>query len=216
MVLIIYDIADSGFLQRYKIHKARSMFLKTTNPGKHPQSLFLNTANNLDDVYTRGISMEIFSFKHPSPTLLSYQSKAKIRKEPEIFDSAAWYIVQMVKNLPAMQETQVSPLCCVDPLEEEMATHSRILAWRIPWTKEPASFPSMGSQKVEHDWVSNTHIYIFLCQWVIVTWWVENYTSVNFSPLISHVTYRLLKIKNHMTVRVFISSSAHPNCSQKL
>ena len=103
----------------------------------------------------------------PAPTLLSYQSKAQIRKEPEIFDSAAWYIVQMVKNLPAMQETQVSPLCCVDPLEEEMATHSSILAWRIPWTEEPAGFPSMGSQKVEHDWVSNTHIYIFLCQWVI-------------------------------------------------
>ena len=67
MVLIIFDIADSGFLQRYKMHKARSIFLKTTNPGKHPQSLFLNTANNLDDIFTQGISMEIFSFKPPHP-----------------------------------------------------------------------------------------------------------------------------------------------------
>lgn len=75
MVLIIFDIADSGFLQRYKMHKARSMFLKTTNPGKHPQSLFLNTANNLDDIYIQGISMEIFSFKPPAsqPPKLSMQ-----------------------------------------------------------------------------------------------------------------------------------------------
>ena len=175
MVLIIFNIADSGFLQKYKMHKARSMFLKTTNPGKHPQSLFLNTANNLDDIYTQGISMEIFSFKPPPApsTLLSYQCKAQIRKEPEIFDSAAWYVVQMVKNLPAVQETQVSSLCWVDHLKEEMATHSRILAWRILWTEEPDGLLSMGSQKVEHDWVSNAHIYIFLCQWVIVTWWVE-------------------------------------------
>ena len=45
-------------------------------------------------------------------------------------------MAQMVKNLPAMQETYVRPLGREDPLEKEMATHSRILAWRIPWTKE--------------------------------------------------------------------------------
>ena len=44
---------------------------------------------------------------------------------------------QMVKNLPAMQETQVQSLGWEDPLEEEMATHSSILAWKIPWTEEP-------------------------------------------------------------------------------
>ena len=51
------------------------MFLKTTNPGKHPQSLFLNTVNNLDDIYTQGISIEIFSFKPPAshPPKLSVQ-----------------------------------------------------------------------------------------------------------------------------------------------
>ena len=43
----------------------------------------------------------------------------------------------MVKNVPAMQETQVRSLSLEDPLEKEMATHSRILAWRIPWTEEP-------------------------------------------------------------------------------
>ena len=52
---------------------------------------------------------------------------------------------QMVKNLPAMQETQVQFLGREDPLEKEMATHSSILAWRIPWAEEPDSLQSMGS-----------------------------------------------------------------------
>ena len=57
----------------------------------------------------------------------------------------------MVKNLPALQETQVQSLGQEDPLEEEMATHSSILAWRIPWTEEPGGLQSMGSQRVGHD-----------------------------------------------------------------
>ena len=57
----------------------------------------------------------------------------------------------MVKRLPAMLETQVRSLSREDPLEKEMATHSSILAWRIPWTEEPGRLPSMGSQRVEHD-----------------------------------------------------------------
>ena len=57
----------------------------------------------------------------------------------------------MVKNLPAMQEIQVQPLCWEDPLEKEIATHSRNLAWRIPWTEEPGGIQSMGSQRVQHD-----------------------------------------------------------------
>ena len=57
----------------------------------------------------------------------------------------------MVKNLPAMQETWVRSLGQEDPLEEGMATHSNILAYRIPWTKEPGRLQSMGSYRVEHD-----------------------------------------------------------------
>ena len=57
----------------------------------------------------------------------------------------------MVKNLPAMQETQVQPLGQEDPLEKEMATHSSILAWRIPRTVEPGGLQSMGIQRVEHN-----------------------------------------------------------------
>ena len=56
----------------------------------------------------------------------------------------------MVKNLSAMQETQVPSLGQADPLEKEMATYSSILAWRIPWTEEPG-LKSMVSQRVRHD-----------------------------------------------------------------
>ena len=62
----------------------------------------------------------------------------------------------MVKNPPAMQETWVQSLDREDPLEEGMATHSRILAWRIPWTEEPGEVQSMGSQTVGHNRVTNT------------------------------------------------------------
>ena len=57
----------------------------------------------------------------------------------------------MVKNLPAMQETQVLSLGWEDPLEKGMATHSSILAWRIPWTEEPGELQFMGLQRVRHD-----------------------------------------------------------------
>ena len=60
-------------------------------------------------------------------------------------------MTQMVKNLPAMQETQILSLGWEDPLEKEMATHSSILAWRIPWTEEPGGPQSMGLKRVGHD-----------------------------------------------------------------
>ena len=57
----------------------------------------------------------------------------------------------MVKNLPATQETQVQSLGQEDPLEKEMATHSSILAWRIPQTEEPGGLQSMELQRTGHD-----------------------------------------------------------------
>ena len=68
----------------------------------------------------------------------------------------AFPVAQMVKNLPATQETQVQSLGQEDPLEKGMAVHSSILAWRIPWTEEPGRLQSVGSQRVRHDWVPNT------------------------------------------------------------
>ena len=60
-------------------------------------------------------------------------------------------VAQRVKRLPAMRETWVRFLGREDPLEKEMATHSRTLAWRIPWTEEPGRLQSTGSQRVGHD-----------------------------------------------------------------
>ena len=60
-------------------------------------------------------------------------------------------VVQMVKNLPAMQETRVQSLSQKEPLEKEMTTHPSILAWRIPWTEEPGKLQSMGSQRIRHN-----------------------------------------------------------------
>ena len=60
-------------------------------------------------------------------------------------------MAQRVKNLSAVQETGVQSLVQKDPLEKGMATHSSILAWRIPWTEEPGGLQSMKSQRVGHD-----------------------------------------------------------------
>ena len=64
--------------------------------------------------------------------------------------SRASLVAQAVKNLPVMQETQVQSLGQEDPLKKQMATHSSILAWRIPWTEEPGGLQSMGLQRVRH------------------------------------------------------------------
>ena len=63
----------------------------------------------------------------------------------------AFLVAQIIKLLPAMQETRVRSLGQEDLLEKEMATHSNILAWGIPWTEEPGGLQSMGWQRIEHD-----------------------------------------------------------------
>ena len=63
----------------------------------------------------------------------------------------------MVKNLPAKQETWVRSLGWEDPLEKEMATHSSILAWEMPWTEQPGGLQSTGSQRVGHDLLTEQH-----------------------------------------------------------
>ena len=64
-------------------------------------------------------------------------------------------VVQVVKCLPAMQETPVWSLGREDSLEKEMATHSSTLAWKIPWMDEPGRLQSMGSQRVGHNWATS-------------------------------------------------------------
>ena len=64
---------------------------------------------------------------------------------------------QMVKNLPAIQDTQAWPPSLEDPLEKGMTILSSILIWKIPWTEEPGRLQSMGSPRIRHDWASNTN-----------------------------------------------------------
>ena len=66
-------------------------------------------------------------------------------------NTGASLVAQMVKNLPAMQETWFQSLGQEDPLEKEVATHSSVLAWRIPGTGEPGGLLSLGSHRVGHD-----------------------------------------------------------------
>ena len=81
-----------------------------------------------------------------------------------LINSKPWQVVfssimaQMVKNQPAMQETWARSPGREDPLEEGMATHSSIVAWRIPWTEEPGGLQSMESPRARHNWVTITHI----------------------------------------------------------
>ena len=65
-------------------------------------------------------------------------------------------VAQLIKNSPAMWEIWLRSLGWEDPLEKEMATHSSMLAWRIPWTEEPGGLQSTGSQRVRHGWATNT------------------------------------------------------------
>ena len=67
-------------------------------------------------------------------------------------------VAQMVKHLPTMWETWLQSLSQEDPLEKEMAMHSRTLAWKIPWTEKPGRLQSMGSQRVRNDWVTKLSV----------------------------------------------------------
>ena len=66
----------------------------------------------------------------------------------------------MAKRLPTMQETQIPSLGLEDPLEKETATHSSILAWKVPWTEEPGRLQSAGLQRVRHDWANSLSFFL--------------------------------------------------------
>ena len=97
-------------------------------------------------------------------TLSSFSGSMNL--EPELtakaasspFKYASILVAQRLKRLPPMRETWVRSLGQEDPLEKEMATHSSILAWRIPWMEEPGRLQSMGSQRVGHDWATSPQL----------------------------------------------------------
>ena len=84
-------------------------------------------------------------------------------------------VAQMVKRLPTMRKTRVQSLGWEDLLEKEMATHSSILGWKIPWMEEPGRLQSMWSQRVGHDWATSLNIY-----WNSAFKW----EYLSFSPLL--------------------------------
>ena len=87
-------------------------------------------------------------------------------KESDMTEWLSWasLLAHMVKHLPVMRETQVGSQGWEDPLEKEMATHSSILTWKIPWTEEPCRLQSMGSQRVGHDWATSLSFYFIFWQ----------------------------------------------------
>ena len=85
----------------------------------------------------------------PYPTLLKDSCLQKLKKAHRL--DLSEQVAQQQRVCLAMQETRVRFLGGEDALEEEMATHSSTLAWRIPWTEEPGGLQSMGSQRVGHD-----------------------------------------------------------------
>ena len=74
-----------------------------------------------------------------------------------ILKSAPSLVAQIVNNPPAMQEALVQSMGWEDPLEDGMATHSSILAWRISWMEEPSRLQFIGSRRVRHDWSDLAH-----------------------------------------------------------
>ena len=106
-------------------------------------------------------------------------------------------VAQAIKNLSAMQNIWVQSLGWEDPLEKEMATHSSILAWRIPWTEEPGGLQSIGSQRVGHDWVTNTSAFNGsypkdVRQWIF---FIESYYILCRIWQLGHNMYSSLKKK---------------------
>ena len=98
-------------------------------------------------------------------------------------------MAQRVKNLPAMQDTQVQSLGWEDPLEKGIATHSSILAWGIPWTEEPGRLQSIESQRVGHD-LECRHLVL---EASLVTQKVKNLPVVwetGFNPWVGKIPWR--------------------------
>ena len=109
----------------------------------------------------------------------------------------------MVKNMPEMQETQVQSLDQEDPLKKGMATHSNILAWKIPWTEKPGGLQSMGWQRVRLDWANNT----FTFQHRNLDYFPHKWCSL--CSIISWITHH----GGSAAVKAPVSS-LHPHCFQ--
>ena len=104
-----------------------------------------------------------------------YTEWSKSEREKQILYINASLVAQMLKSLPAMLEAWVQSLGQEDPLEKGMATHSNILAWKIPWIEEPGRLQPMGSQRVGHNWAADLSYLIWNLEgWY---WWIYSQSS---------------------------------------
>ena len=111
--------------------------------------IFAKTLGQRFDIFSSSWLRFVVSINHCCP------SKEFL---PQWFASL---VAQRLKCLPPTRETQVRSLGWEDPLEKEMAIHSSILAWRIPWTEKPSRLQSTGSQRVGHDWAASPYLLFF-------------------------------------------------------
>ena len=131
------------------------------------------------------------------------QSPSAVILELFFINIWAFLVAQAVKHLPAMWETCVWSLGQEDPLEKEMETHSRTLAWKIPWTEEPGRLQSMGSQGVGHNWdTSLTFINLYV--------WVSEFGTTDIWASITLCLGRL-SCACRMFSRIFNCSLLHTN-----
>ena len=155
----------------------------------------------------------------PSP-IPSYPSPEGKKKWTWLYHRAwsrASLGTQMVKNLPAMPETQVWSLGWDDPLEKGMATHSSILAWRSPWTAEPGRLQSMGLQRVGHNWATNIHTTL-----LVLRLWVSHlsiqfldFLSVNGGEAMLLNSYGYMNIKYAKICHILYAIHKNMYCSEQ-
>ena len=126
---------------------------------KQKLSLLHNTEWLRDVNHSQGVAF-VFSLESLQSPILSHCKCIEISLSGHVFrvyyDIYPSLVAQTVKNLPSVQKTWLWSLGWEDLLENGMATHSSILAWRIIWTEEPGLLQSVGSQRVRHNWVTDT------------------------------------------------------------
>ena len=116
-----------------------------------PQASSHQTAEKTEAWGREGLARVPLEDFFPTPEGTPGSRAGEVQMGAPLFKMQASVGAQMLQNLPAMQETRIWPLGGEDPLEKGMATHSSILAWRIPQTEKPGRLQSMGSQRVRHD-----------------------------------------------------------------
>ena len=143
--------------------KAISKSLQMTAPAAEPIMLQWRRTCTLRNVPYTDIASSLWE----SPVPLTLMSLSSLLFERWITMSCL--VAQMIKNLPAIQETWVRSLCQKDPLEKVMATHSSILAWRIPWTEEPGRLHTVHGVTKSQTQLSNyAHIYVYIDKYIML------------------------------------------------